>query len=166
MAEPLKYTFRKKERSCVHNDEIRKKGEKRGIIYDYEILEDGKPIAVFSASFGRGYILEDLAGDKIKNLKINGLTNCIEVDSQKEFESTIVRWRHLVPSEADLAARKAEEDERRRLQAIRDKEQQRVSRIRNQAEAMYHLLTHAMDCLPPVEQEIARKIVSIVEATA
>ena len=132
-------TFKKVERVCPKNREIKEKGEKRGIIYDYEIWENGVKKGVFWKCWSRGYEFKDNGGDKIK---VKG--RYILADSQKNFESVYKDYKRYIPTAEQIAEREAKKQREREA----NEESQRQHRVKHLKELaapeMYEALKHML----------------------
>lgn len=132
--------FKKIERVCPHNTKIREKGEKRGIIYDYEIWENGEKKGTFEKqSFSMRYWLVDSASYPVKNeVNISGQA------SLKDFATVYKDYKRYIPTVEQIAEREAKKQREREA----EEESQRQDHIKYQKEfaapEMYEALKHML----------------------
>ena len=145
-----KIEFVRVERNTTWNQNLRKEGKTRGIIYDFDVLIGGERRAIWKRiSFGNYYELFD--GDH-RRLMTRGepgrvwSIRQIEVRSQERFAAVIesALMDDLIPTLAEMARLRLIEEawgeHKARLQA----EEDRIERIRSAAVPMYKALQRAL----------------------
>ena len=120
-------TFKKVERKCPHNTEYRQRGEKRGIIYDYEIWENGEKKGCFQARLPREYYLID---NGQYHVKVKDRINSVKAPNKESFDRVYRDFKKHIPSPQQIAEREAKKQREKEA----EEEQQRQANIRRQIE--------------------------------
>jgi hypothetical protein len=103
--------FVKTERDCPFNTNIRDTLKRGGttdsrIIYDYQIVEKGVPVGVWKKNSRSGYVLHDIANKIVADpAKKNYFSQAITVRSQNNFAIETMKYRELLPTEAQIVKR-------------------------------------------------------------
>lgn len=134
-------------RVCQFNDDVRSGKNKSHFIYDFDVLINGDLRARFRPGVYRGYCLYDAHGTHINSREYGAFARRSDVATKGDFESHIrfCLAKGLIPTLDQLAEAKANRELKRMHEDERQKERDRIDRIRDAALVMLSTLQQAED---------------------
>lgn len=163
--------FVRVERDCPHNKNLRRDGEARGLIYDFDVMIDGEKRAEMHRAFtGKGYTVQDADGRPV-DPPVSYYQTGRQVGSKSEFLTIVTELLDAgkIPTLSDMAAKREAEAEKRAARRRERLDQSRLSIISANGLALYNALAafrnhpDARDVLAGVDREVADAIACIDE---
>ena len=135
--------FKKVRRDCPYNTQIETRGQKKGIIYDYQIFIDGEFRGTWMkrGASQRAYMLVDSIGERVNSAPSSSRIQCdVVARDQGRFEYLVNRHVNQLPPPATDAERKARKELQEIEEAAETERKSRLRRINALSPLMYDLL--------------------------
>jgi len=146
-------TFKRTERECLHNTNLRESGSSRGIIYDWQVHLNGEHIATWCQEKRRSYGLADAEGVPLGYANRRVLARC-----KGDFHRLVVANFDRIPTKEQLAERSRERCAREKAEEARVTYEQRRARLLRQSEAMFRVLKDFRLVIGDRAEEIIGKV--------
>lgn len=130
-------------RECKHNEDCKARGEKRGFIYDYAVVDGGKVVATFKRTgWKNSWELYDNGLQTVKVLKPNGFKHRLQAVNAPSVALMLKAYleakiENAIPTDADIENRKAEAEQKAKELEALHKEQDRLYNISQASEDLY-----------------------------
>lgn len=131
-------------RECKHNDDLKAKGEKRGFIYDYAVVDGGKAVATFKRTGWNGsWELYDNGLQRVKVRTYPGCKTPFKAATARVADDMFAVYleakiENAIPTDADIEKRKEEAAQKAKELEALHKEQDRLYNIGQASEDLYN----------------------------